>query len=240
MSIQFSDTTNRTGLVQRLEDVTGTQSSTGFTLAMKTSYINQAYAYFLMLANMYAGKWQVDDTNQTDLAILVDDLVIDQKDYNFNLDANSNQILEIWEVQVKDSAGNWKKLKLLDTSDSSIPLEEKFKTSGTPEYFDPSGSGFFIYPPAIATIADGLKLKYSRTPAYFTTGSTTTKPGIPDMFHDYLYLRAGYAYCRDNRLPQKDDLKADLAEIQNDMENFYSKRLREQKTVVRMKYNNPR
>lgn len=242
MSIQFSDTSNRTGLVQRLEDVTGTQSSTGFTLAMKTSYLNQAYAWCLMKFNQFAGVWQVDDSNQTNLPIMTFTAVADQFDYNFLLDATSNQITEIYEVQVKDAANNWKKLKLIDYTQVDRPLEEIYKTSNLPEYYDPGQNGFFVYPPFSSANAGAgkIKVKYARNPVYWTTSSTTEKPGFADAFHDLVYLRAGYAYLRDNRLPQKDDVKQDMRELLDEAEVFYSNRVRQQKTVIRMKYNNPR
>lgn len=242
MSIQFSDTVNRTGLVQRLEDVTGTQSSTGFTLAMKTSYLNQAYAWCLMKFNQFAGVWQVDDSNQTDLPIMTFASVAGQFDYNFLLDASSNQVTEIYEVQVKDLAGNWNKLKLIDYTQFTTPIEEVYKTPGLPEFYDPGQNGFFVYPPFSSAYAGAatIKVRFARTPVYWTTASTTVKPGFADSFHDLVYLRAGYSYLRDNRLPQKDDIKQDMKELLDDAEVFYSNRVRQQKAVIRMKYNNPR
>lgn len=243
MSIIFSDTSGRTGLLQRLEDVTGTQSSTGFTTAMKTSYLNQAYAWCMMKFNQFAGVWQVDDSNQTDLPIMTFTSVSGQFDYNFLLDATSNKITEIYEVQVKDLAGNWRKLKLLDYTQFSQPVEEIYKTPGLPEFYDPGQNGFFVYPPFSSANAGAatIKVRYARTPVYFaTSGADTRQPGFADAFHDLVYLRAGYSYLRDNRLPQKDDVKQDMKELLDEAEVFFGSRARQQKQIIRMAYRNPR
>jgi hypothetical protein len=99
MALVLSDTTTRNGLIELIEDYTNTDSATtsSYPKLSKTRDINLAYANFMRIAVKASGRWQIDDSNQTDYPIILMDLVANQADYSFNYDGSTvpNQILDI-------------------------------------------------------------------------------------------------------------------------------------------------
>ena len=65
MSMVFSDTTNRTGIMQSLEDLTGTQDVSSYSTEVKTKSINLAMDDYQNIVKEVAGTWQADDSNHT-------------------------------------------------------------------------------------------------------------------------------------------------------------------------------
>jgi len=245
MSMQFSDTSNRTGIIELVEDLTGTPSTTtsSYPLKTKTRDINNAFARFMMLAISHAGKWQIDDTNQTGHPILTTNLVENQQDYNYTVDGEStpNQILDLFRVEVKDSSGNWSQIYPFDQSDiQGQPLTTLMSTAGIPQYYEKIGNSLFLYPKPSASVTSGLKLWFARTPSYFVSTDTTKKPGIPDIFHEYLAYRAAYQFCSRKTMKIAETYKRDVLEMEDSIEQYYSTRSRDEKTIIRMPYRSSR
>lgn len=227
----FSETTNRTGIVELLEDLTGTQSAStpSYTLATKTRDINNAYANYFLIGFQTEGRWQLDDTNQTDYPIVTTALTSNQQDYSFTVDEQGNQILDIYRVEILDSNGNAVELCPIDQFDvKGQALTEFFSDAAQPIYYDKTANGIILYPKPNYTNAAGLKIYYNRTPAYFTTSDTTKKPGIPDMFHEYLAIRPAYQYCLRKGLQQTANLKQDMLLIEEAIRSYYSSRARDE------------
>ena len=101
------------GLIQRNTNTQNTTTSS-YPIADKTTDVNNALNRYMLLAISAEGKWQVDDTNQTDYPVVFGDVVSGQQDYSFTTDEQGNQILDIYKVRIKDSAGNWHTLKQRD------------------------------------------------------------------------------------------------------------------------------
>lgn len=240
MALPFSDTTNRTGIVQLIEDRTNTQSSTStsYTLAAKTRDINLAFAKFMSIAVDSSGRWQVDDTTQTDYPIIDADLIAGQKDYAFTLDGSTpqNYVLDIHRVECLDSAGNWVLLRPLDMKDVSVALDAFQPTNGTPAFYDKTSNAIFLYPAPsyswrLANEArQGLRFYFSRTPVYFTaTGNDSKVAGIPDIFHEYLVIRPAYFYCLSKGLSQKAAAyKVEMQEMESMIRKYYGTRQRDE------------
>jgi hypothetical protein len=246
MAMQFSDSANGTGIIELIEDLTNTPSTTtdSYPLKKKTRDVNNAYARFMMLAISASGKWQIDDTNQTGHPILISNLVANQQDYNYTVDGEStpNQILDLYRVEVKDSSGNWSQILPFDQSDlQGTSLTNFMATAGIPQYYDKVGNALFLYPKPSANVTGGLKLWFARTPAYFVSTDTTKKAGIPDIFHEYLALRPSWQYCaRKKQSALAKDYKMQVLEIEDSIEVYYSNRSREEKTQITMSYRDPR
>lgn len=229
----FSNTTDRTGIIELIEDNTTTQSATSssYPLKSKTRDVNNAYADFFMQAAKAEGRWQVDDTNQTDYPIITDDLVANQQDYSFTFDGSAvpNQILDIYRVEITDSNGLATELIPFDQFDiQGQALTEFQKNAGIPIYYDKTANGIFLYPKPNYSRTDALKIYISRTPVYFLSTDTTKKPGIPDMFHEYLALRPSYQYCLRKGLPQTASLKQDLFDMIESIKSYYSLRSKDE------------
>lgn len=235
MAIQFSDTTSaRNGLIQLIEDRTGaaSASTSSYSLGAKTRDINAAFSRFMALAVKTSGRWQVDDTNQTDYPITMTNIVSGQQDYSFTVDESDNQVLDIHRIEMKDSAGNWKLLVSIDEADVDVAMLAFESTSGIPEYYDKTSNALFLYPTPNYNSTNGLKFYYSRTPSYFTTADTTKVPGIPDMFHEYLALRPSYLYCLSKGLPQAAALKEEVKEMEESIKAFYGSRQRDERSQI--------
>lgn len=237
MAIQFSDTTNRNGLVQLIEDRTNTNSATSssYSLATKTRDINSAFAKFMMIAVQASGRWQVDDTNQTDYPIMTVDVVSGQQDYAFVSDGSTpaNQVLDIHRIEIQDSNGNWKLLTPIDEADiTESALTEFMETNGEPAYYDKTSNAIFLYPASNYNSTNGLKFYYSRTPSYFLTTDTTKTAGIPDMFHEYLALRPAYYYCLSKGLPRAKEYGAEMLAMEEQIKAYYGSRQRDERTVM--------
>lgn len=243
--MEFSDTTNKDGIIELIEDLTGTQSSSSssYTLKKKTRDVNNAFARFMMLAISASGRWQVDDTNQADYPIITADLVASQTDYSFTNDGSTpaNQILDITRVECKDSSGNWKKLSPIDQDDlQNIAIDEFMDADGIPSYYDKRSNGLFLYPaPSYASTA-GLKIYYNRTPVYFLSTDTTKTPGIPDQFHEYLAVRPSYTYAHAKGLNNKADLRNEMLTMEEDIKEFYRDRNKDEKLKLKTVYRSPR
>lgn len=227
MAIQFSDTTNLTGLVETLARYTGTQTSTtsSYTLAQKTLDINNAYVNFISLASKAAGKQQVDDTNNSALPLYLVDIVSGTSTYFFKFDdaSPSNQILELQKIRIKDANGKWTDF-LTQIDKNEVDISQFQDISGTPEYYDLIGNAVVFYPTPNYTSVDGIEFTVTRTPVYFLTLDTTKKPGIPDMFHEYLVLRPAYYFCVAKGLPQAKAYGETMLMMERDIKQYYANR----------------
>lgn len=229
----FSDTTNRTGVVQLLEDLTTTQSaaSSSYPLSVKTRDINNAYAEYFLLAVQSSGSWLADDTNQTDYPIITANLVANQQDYTFTVDGSvtPNQILDIYRVEIKDASGNWVLIKSYDENDETTALSQQATQSGTPTRYSKTANGIFLDSKPSYASTGGLKIWFARTPSYFLSTDTTKKPGIPDVFHRYLAIHPAYFYCLQKGLPQSVAYFNEKTKLEKQIETYYSQRNKDEK-----------
>lgn len=231
MAMQFSDTTNRTGIIELIEDNTGTQSSTtsSYTLKTKTRDVNNAYANYFLIGGQTDGRWQLDDTNHTKYPIITTALTANQQDYTFTVDEQSNQILDIYRVEILDPTGHGVELTPIDQFDiQGQALTEFMRDAATPLFYDKTANGIILYPKPNYTNSTGLKIYYNRTPDYFVSTDTTKKPGIPDMFHEYLALRPSYQYCLRKGLPQTASLRNDMLAVEEAIKLYYSNRSKDE------------
>lgn len=225
---KFSDTTNRDGLIELIERDTNTQSATtsSYPLKVKTNDVNEALSHFFLLAIKAGGRFQVDDTNQTDQPIITTDLVSSQADYTFLVDGSTpaNQVLDVRKVRRKDSAGNWEELTQIDRE--TFNIDDYEGVTGTPLYFDLTGDSIFLYPKPSYNSTNGLELYISRTPSYFVSTDTTKEAGIPKVFHAYLHLRPSYIFCLIKTLPALKWLQVEVEKMEKSITDYYSRRNR--------------
>ena len=89
--MQLYEGTNRTGMIQLLEDWTGTESSSNYTRQAKTRDLNLGLDEYMALSIPSSGTWQADDFNHTRYPNFTFDIVSGQQDYNFDEDLKSFQ-----------------------------------------------------------------------------------------------------------------------------------------------------
>ncbi|WP_395019799.1 hypothetical protein [Dongia sp.] len=215
--------------------MTGNPSAGSYTLKKKTRDINLALAWFFLLAGEAAGKWQLDDTNQTDYPIIKIDLVANQRDYPFTVDGSStpNQILEILRVERAAENGTFEVLDPFDQTEEPEALAQLATVSGTPQRYDKLANGLFLDPKPSYSYTAGLWVYISRTPSYFLSTDTTKTAGIPDFAHEYLALRPAWKYAVWKGLKNKADLERDVLRMEAKIRSFYSRRNKTENSRIR-------
>lgn len=229
MSLEFSNTTTKGGIIQRIERSVGFNdgeiSGNTTRLAQFTSDVNNAFSEVMSIIFNSTGNWQWDDNNHTDYPIIQADLASGQADYTFTEDENDNLILDIYKVQIKDSTGDW---KTLESTDRQTTKTTDFSEgdSGTPIEYDLTGNGIFLNPKPNYASSGGLQIFVNREGSFFTTSDTTKKAGFMGIYHEYLVLKPAYDYARAHTLPQRNILKEDLMELERRMTEHFAKRER--------------
>ena len=230
--MQFSNTTTKDGIIQDCESILfgdnyGHISGNSNLLATFTRNVNRALDRATGLAIEADGKWQWDSTNQTDFPIATTELTADQDNYRFNVSH-----LVIHEIHVQGENGGWTKLKPIDPKHHSKPLAEIFGT-GAPKYYDKLADAFFLYPTPSYTKATGLKVFFQRGPSYFVSTDTTKEPGFASIFHRLISLWACYDYAFAKLLPIARVLRDEITIMEQDLQDFYSMRNKDERVNLK-------
>jgi hypothetical protein len=202
--------------------------TTSYPAAALLRRINEAYEQVVGWLINADGTWQFDDTNNTDLPIGTQTLVAGQSAYTFN-----DKFLQLLEVQIKDDEGNFRIIQPIDQREYSdeSPLEEDFETNGFPQYYDKvSDDTIKLYPaPATAdcTLTNGLKIKFKRTAAIFTSDEVTTGtkvPGFASPYHYILSYMAALPYCMSYKKDRVALYEKRVGELKAELIKLYSAR----------------
>ena len=241
MSLPYSDTSGKDGILQRIEQELGFSDAyiTGDStrLAIWTGSVNLALDKAFHIIFGADGRWQFDDGNHTTYPILTGNLVDGQRDYSFTQDSDSNLVLSIDRVFVKEGASD-PYFEIFPVDVQSAP-ESQIKgfidgqnTEGVPYTYDKTSTGIFLDPIPDTNVTAGLKVYVSREGSYFTTASTTTKPGFAGLYHEYLVLEPAYRYARANNLQNREVLKRDVLEMEKAITEFYSRRSKDERVSL--------
>lgn len=247
MSLVFSDTSSaKAGLIQECESQVfgdnsyGRISGDASLLATFTRYINEALNRIVNLIMTSDGRWQFDDTNNTDFPIATTNLSTvlgsEQQDYSFDI-----TMLRILRMEVLDNTGAWRKLTPLDQSDVyDTSLSDLLKTPGLPIYYDKQGNSIFLYPKPLATAVtstSGLKVWFQRPPSYFTTSDTTKVPGFNSMYHRLAALIASRDYALFKQLSVAKALSEKVQQDEDSLVENYTLRNKDEHIKLSVKRN---
>lgn len=201
--------------------------------------INNAYERVVSLIMTCDGRWEWDDTNQTDFPIATTTITTDQQDY-----ALAVTHLNIIRVEIKDSNGNWSQLTPISQSDlKGTSLTDFLKTSGMPVYYDKINSSVLLYPKPNYTQTASLKIYFQRPPALYTSGEVTTGtkvPGFNSLYHNLLSLWAAHDYGVAKGIPNVNQIALDIQRQEEALVSDYELRDRDQPLKLRVVYRNPR
>lgn len=248
MSLMFNDTSAaKNGLIQECETQVfgdnsyGRISGDASLLATFTRYINEALNRVVSLILTADGRWQFDDTNNTDFPIATTNLStvlgLEQQDYTFDV-----TMLRILRIEVMDNTGAWNLLTPIDEADLyDQSLSDFLKTPGMPVYYDKQGSSILLYPKPLATSVTslgGLKVWFQRPPSYFVTTDTTKVPGFNSMYHRLAATIASRDYAVFKQFSVAKSL-SDIVQLQEDslVEN-YALRSKDDHVKLSAKYYN--
>lgn len=205
----FNDTTTYNGLVQAFEREIGATRGdvSGSTDRLKefASDVNRSLDDFTRIAIESSGTWQWDDSNQTDYPIITSNIVSGQRDYAFTTDGSGNFVLDIYKVAILASATTsvYQELQAADISSEEFStfVANDITATGVPWRYDKLANAIFFDPIPNYSATNGLKVYINRTASYFASTDLTKKPGIPAIFHSYLYLAAAHRYAARNSMP---------------------------------------
>lgn len=239
MSLSFSDTSTRKGIVQTYEKEIGGNvgdiSSDTNALKDFTAEANLALDDFFVLAIKASGTWQIDDSNHTNYPIITNDLVANQRDYTFTVDGSTNLILDIYKVAVKDQSGVFHEIDPIDqqTANNNSLNTDSFidgrEATGTPTRYDKTANGFFLDPVPNYNSTGGLKVYINREASYFTYLDTSKKPGVPGIFHEYFAIKPALKYARRKNLASFNRLEAAVMKMEKEIGEYFNSRQRDVK-----------
>lgn len=217
----FNDDSLKQGIVNDIDFILGT-STTDFSLANKTRCCNRWLDRATGLILQADGKWEWDDTNQTDLPIATTSLVANQKDYAIS----GATFLKVLKVECKDSTGDWRALDQIDTTQrKKVLLDDPDETAGSPTQFDLRYNSIFLFPKPSYASSAGLKVYYQRVCDYFVAGDTTQEPGFAAPFHRLLSYGASLDFAIANNMSGKISLlREEIAKLEFGLVEHYSSR----------------
>lgn len=216
--MQFSDTTNKNGLIQYCEDLCrlgdGGITSDTVLFAKFTAFLNQSEKK-VAIALMRADKnWKFDDSKYSDFPIASIDLVASQRDYSLPAATSGGAFQTLYKinrVRILDSSANYHELPIMGAD------EQESDATAFPTSYRVLGSSLRLNClPSGITTTSGLEIKFQRASNLFTVASTTEQPGFIDSYHDILCYDASSAYL----MPVNSDLAIVYSQV-------FDKRLKE-------------
>ncbi len=247
-TLVFSDTTNKLGLLQDCEmrlfgdNGYGQITSNPNRLLQFTARINRRQDRFVQLAISADGRWQYDDTNNTDYPEATTAIVSGQRDYPLDV-----SMMEIESISILGSANtsNYTQIYAIDVTDGSglsrSYIENNPSGGGMPCAYDKTANSiiFNVNPNYSAPL--GIKVRFKRGTNYFISTNTTQVPGFPALFHDYLSAGASLDYAVDrNMTTQISTLGTVVLAKEDAILDFFSKRSKDEQKIIRSAYRTTR
>lgn len=227
--MQFSDTSGLTGLVEDIDFLADT-NSTSYPLKDKARNANRWLYRAVSWVLQASPKWEFDDRNLTTLPIITTTLVAGQQDYELPSD-----LLRVERASVKDQDGNYQDLQFITLDQIREDPAEFEETNAMPRYALIRGSSILLYPaPAAAnvTTAQGLKLYVSRELDAFASTDNTQEAGISEPFHRIISLGAAYDHVMKYDTQKATMLLGEIEREKKDLMNFYGDRNKQVKAGI--------
>lgn len=224
MSIEFSNTSTMTGIVQQVRKmlrVDANQLPTANIVASCNNYLDTVAGYAIGADR----RFQWDDSNHSKLPIGTTNLVANQAEYSFLTDEQGNSILNLTRIDILDPSGIYRKLAPIDQAQIPVALDEFEKTAGFPLFYDKTADNIIkLYPKPASSVTAGLKFYFQRTPSYFVAADTTKAPGVPPLLHRGFVINAAYDGALMLGLNNLNGLGAERQLEQAKMEQFFEER----------------
>jgi hypothetical protein len=220
----FSDTVTNLGGVQQTRQLMRVDSNQWATSKIVNSFNN----YLDMVAGYAIGadkRFQWDDTNHTKLPIGTANLTANQTDYSFLTDEQGNRILTLTRIDIKDSNGDWRQLMPIDQTQIVGGLDEFSTVTGLPTMYDKiSDNVIRLYPTPNASVTNGIKFYFQRSPSYFTASDTTKEPGVASTLHRGFVIAAAYDGALTLGLSNLQPLSIEMDKETLKMQNYFLNR----------------
>lgn len=241
MSLVFSDTTNRSGIIQLIEKNlklnNGEISGNPDTFKEFTADINLALDNALSIIFKADGRWQFDDSNHESFPVVTTNLEASKRVYVLPEDV----FLKIHRVFVRLPGDNANYVEVL-------PVDVQTERGGTlgfwdgsdvaaiPLYYDKTGNGIFLDPIPSYNQDDGIKIYIAREGTYFTTSDTDKKPGFASLYHEYLVYNPCYKYAIRHGLKTINTFRDAMARLEEDIKSHYGSRENDVRAKITPRY----
>lgn len=222
----YSDTSNKNGLLQKIEHYLGFSDGkiTGNTTlkAVITSLLNAEYSQIISAIFESQDEWDWDDSNQTTFPIATASMVANQRDYTLPA------LLKIQRVDVTYNGTDWYKAQPISPGEIQVGMGDDSDLdayfSKTAPRYDVRGNSTLIYPRASSDeVAAGamVRIEFLRSQDFFTTSDSTQEPGIDEPFHEMLAVGTALRYAIPKRLASSKDLKVLYDEYEVRLRRWY-------------------
>lgn len=239
----ISKVSDRTGIIQSLEDITSTQDVSSYSTAVKLKDINLAFDDYQNLVKQVSGTWQADDSGHTTTyPNMKFNLVSGQGPYSFTVDEQGNQVQDIYRVEcLMPDLVTWKLLTPIDEMRESDAISTIEGQTGTPISYWKTANGIFlkVKPNYNATL--GLRMFFTRSPNYFTAADVTSEtksPGISNGHHKYLFWKPAFWYWLPKDTARANICMQEVQKIESEIREDISNRSRDEKVGFRPRHSN--
>lgn len=220
MSTPFSDTINNTGFVQQIRSMARVDASQWPTWNIAnslTNYKNKVAGYAIGADKRY--RW--DDTNHTELPEGKRDLSSGVTDYSFLTDEQGNIIITLIKVDIL-LGGYYTPLQTVDDAD----IDDTFgQVSGVPSSYKKIADNVIRLDCApTATITDGLRFTFQRSPVPFTATDTTETTGFAPILDRGFVIAGAYDIALTLGLENLQPLSVEMQKEEQAMRDYFGNR----------------
>lgn len=225
--MQFSDTSNLTGIVQDITFLLGGIDTNDYVLKDRARNVNEHFRkVWHRIFNAYGG-WRWDDSNQTDLPQATATLTSGTSKYTIPTGS-----LTVYSIEIKNSSGIYSKITPLTAEQieqfGTLTELNDSAATGVPSFYRLVGDTIELFPNPNYTASAGIKVYFDRDISSFSSNDTTKTPGFAAPYHRILSIGAAMDYASANNMVDKITiLLAMYNEYMNNIGLFYSERWRD-------------
>lgn len=192
--------------------------------------INNSYDKLHSIILDSQDEWDFDDSNNTELPIATTDLLA-----NTDIYAIPDTLYRLNKVEINYGSGFIKALPL-DLNENFLSEDELLaRASSSTPYYRIFGQTIQFYPKPTAEVSNGLKLYYDRAITHFTSDeytAGTAKPGLDQLWHDYISLGASVDGAIKYSLSNLNVLETKLQEMEQRIRRYYGKKTTDRKVKI--------
>lgn len=254
--MRWSQTTTKDGIVQSITFLTGIDTN-AIDTKERARLSTKWYEKLALMAWKLDQDWQFDDGNisagQTDNSWTYDSTFtgLPRATRNLTDDVRIYQLptnaFAIERVEVKKADGNFYVVDPIQESDiprynvpetgaAQFAVSEFYKTKGMPRFYNLIGTNIELYPGPDATVVTttaGLKIYVSRQVRRFVSTDSSIEPSLPEQFHELIAVGSAFDIAIAKNLQNAVALKKQLDEGMLELQDYYSKRNRFNKKIIR-------
>ena len=221
--MQFSEAVNNTGIVQQTRDmarVDSTQWPTSRIVNSANNWLDKITGYAIGADR----RFQWDDTNHTELPEGKRDLTVNVTDYSFLLDEQGNTILTLTGVDIL-TGGYYEPLQPVNRNDEDYDASSFGQVSGIPSQYDKIADNIIrLDDIPTATVTNGLRFHFQRTPSYFAGTDTTKAPGVAPILHRGFVIASAYDCALTLGLQNLQALSIEMQKEEQFMKEYFGNR----------------